>query len=80
MTCENDYSIPEEIMEQICEQGLDALPKETDANLAEFLADSHCLNHMWYLSIWLAVVVIKYGEDNHTTLILMASEKIPTAE
>ena len=27
MTYENDYTIPEEIMEQICEQGLDALPE-----------------------------------------------------
>ena len=25
MTYEEDYSIPEEIMEQICEQGFDAL-------------------------------------------------------
>ena len=27
MTYEEDYNIPEEIMEQICEQGFDALPE-----------------------------------------------------
>jgi len=27
MTYENNYTIPEEIMEQICEQGFDALPE-----------------------------------------------------
>ena len=27
MTYEEDYTIPEEIMEQICEQGFDALPE-----------------------------------------------------
>ncbi|MCP4491216.1 MAG: hypothetical protein GY820_28460, partial [Gammaproteobacteria bacterium] len=27
MTYEEDYTIPEEIMEQICKQGFDALPE-----------------------------------------------------
>ena len=27
MTYENDYTIPEEIMEQICSEGFDALPE-----------------------------------------------------
>ena len=31
MTYEKDYTISEELMEEVCEQGLDALP-ETDAS------------------------------------------------
>jgi putative transposase len=27
MTCENDYSIPREVLEQICSDGFDALPE-----------------------------------------------------
>ena len=38
MTYKSDYSIPEEVLEQICEEGFDALPDLIRIMINEFLS------------------------------------------